>query len=668
MITQLQIPFRQIHLDFHTSPLIPDVGKEFDAKKFVETLQGAHVTSVTCFARCHHGHLYFESSLHPERIHPHLVRRHLLREMVEACRAASIRVPIYTSVQWDRFSWDHNPEWRLLAADGTGMGFFPLEPGFYGSLNIGHAGYVAFLRDHVSDVIGYLGGVDGMFFDIVWPHHAEDCSEKSLQAMKALGLDPLLAGDRTTFGRMVTAEFVEGMTSHVHGLCPEATVYYNNTNLAPNHRQQIGAFTHLEFDALPGDNPEGYHQLPIRARFERNLLPCVAQTGRFHTGWADFHSYKNEAALEFECFHALALNVRCLIGDQMHPTGTLDTEAYRRIGSVYKTVQKVEPWCEGAVPLVEIGLLFTTAEETHAAARLLQEEHLQFDVIDRKSDFTRYKVLLLTDSAVFDNELAARVAQAAAAGVGILASYGAGMDIGHLRFVDERWQLTMKDAGDPTPVLDERNARAEFVRTRSFPEASLPSLEHVMYLPGYDVQAGPGWKVLADRIAPYFSRNYEHYCSHRQAPSSGRIIGPAVLERPGFVYFAHPVFRIANELSPLWVKKLVGGALRRLLGTPLLRTNGPSSLITTLQHQPSQSRRIIHLLHYIPERRAKRLEVIEERARLTGIEVDVIAPRKVRSVKLVLEGLEVPFRWNEGRAFFTVPQIDGYQVVSVDYE
>ena len=65
-----KFPRRTIHLDFHTSPLIPDVGVDFDADAFARTFKDAHVDSVTVFAKCHHGRLYFDTD-RPER-HPGL--------------------------------------------------------------------------------------------------------------------------------------------------------------------------------------------------------------------------------------------------------------------------------------------------------------------------------------------------------------------------------------------------------------------------------------------------------------------------------------------------------------------------------------------------------------------------------------------------------------------
>ncbi|UUZ95523.1 hypothetical protein LJK87_14380 [Paenibacillus sp. P25] len=62
--------FRQVHLDFHTSPGIPGIGAEFDAEAFAAVLEKARVDSITCFARCHHGMIYYDSKENPERIHP----------------------------------------------------------------------------------------------------------------------------------------------------------------------------------------------------------------------------------------------------------------------------------------------------------------------------------------------------------------------------------------------------------------------------------------------------------------------------------------------------------------------------------------------------------------------------------------------------------------------
>ncbi len=108
---------RQVHLDFHTSPFIPDVGTEFDAKAFARTLKQAHVNSVTIFAKCHHGMCYF-----PTRsgvIHPALKGKDLMGQMIEALHREGIRAPIYVTVAWEEDAANKHPEWRQMRANGT---------------------------------------------------------------------------------------------------------------------------------------------------------------------------------------------------------------------------------------------------------------------------------------------------------------------------------------------------------------------------------------------------------------------------------------------------------------------------------------------------------------------------------------------------------------------
>ena len=110
-MTEPEMRFRQVHLDFHTSEAIAGVGADFDPGRFAATLERARVDSVTCFARCHHGWMYYDTKLFPERLHPGLVRPGLLAEQIDACHRRDIRVPVYVTVQWDHYTAERHPEW-----------------------------------------------------------------------------------------------------------------------------------------------------------------------------------------------------------------------------------------------------------------------------------------------------------------------------------------------------------------------------------------------------------------------------------------------------------------------------------------------------------------------------------------------------------------------------
>src|SRR5512133_899966 len=125
----LSLRQRQIHLDFHTSPHIPDVGVEFDAREFAQQIKRAHANSVTVFAKCHHGQLYYDTN-HPAR-HPGLKKGlDLTGQQVDALHAEGIRAPIYISVLLDEFAANTHPEWIARNEDGSNVGAKPLQAGW----------------------------------------------------------------------------------------------------------------------------------------------------------------------------------------------------------------------------------------------------------------------------------------------------------------------------------------------------------------------------------------------------------------------------------------------------------------------------------------------------------------------------------------------------------
>ena len=130
-MTKTNLRYRQIHMDFHTGKDIPGIGADFDPDEFAEVLEQARVNSVTCFARGHHGWLYYDSQEFPERIHPNLADKNLLKKQIAACHERDINVPIYITVQWDLYTAKKHPEWRIVSEKGELTGTPPYQAGFY---------------------------------------------------------------------------------------------------------------------------------------------------------------------------------------------------------------------------------------------------------------------------------------------------------------------------------------------------------------------------------------------------------------------------------------------------------------------------------------------------------------------------------------------------------
>jgi hypothetical protein len=135
--------------------------------------------------------------------------------------------------------------------------------------------------------------------------------------MLVAGLEPSNKHARQQFGLKTINEFKQDMTRFVRARNPDCTIFYNAGHIGPAHRVVTPAYSHFEIESLPSGE-WGYLHFPVTIRYARNLgIDCVGQTGKFHTSWGDFHSFKNLPALRFECLRMLTHGAKCLIGDQL---------------------------------------------------------------------------------------------------------------------------------------------------------------------------------------------------------------------------------------------------------------------------------------------------------------------------------------------------------------
>ena len=312
------------------------------------------------------------------------------------------------------------------------------------------------------------------------------------------------------------------------------------------------------------------------------------------------------------------------------------------------------------------------------AVRILQELAQQFDILDDKSDFSPYKVLVLPDFIPVDAALQAKLDAYVDQGRSIIASFASGMDAAQTEFtLDMGVTLAGEGPRDAQGGLVRGkeypgNAYVEYLVPRAGFDAGLAQTEHAMYMRGMEIAAAAGAEVLADTVASYFDRTYAHFCSHRQTPSSGEVVHPAVVQSGRVVYFNNPVFSQYQTKAPRWCKQLVANALERLLPEPLVRVQAPTSTIVTLNEQTVRSlpagqhdRWVLHLLYYVPERRCDEYDIVEDVVPLHNVPVAVRADKPVQRVRLVPQGEPVDFAVDGGYVTFTVPRIEGHQMVEL---
>ena len=106
-------------------------------------------------------------------------------------------------------------------------------------------------------------------------------------------------------------------------------------------------------------------------------------------------------------------------------------------------------------------------------------------------------------------------------------------------------------------------------------------------------------------------------------------------------------------------------ALKRLLPEPLVTTDAPSTAQVTVTRQSAQNRTIVHVLHYIPERRHPGFDVIEDVIPLHDVTVSVraVAPKEA----YLAPGREPLAVTREGEYVrFTIPVVRGYAMAVLE--
>jgi hypothetical protein len=669
------LPFRQVHLDFHTSPHIAGIGEKFEKAKWQDTLLTANVNSITLFSKCHHGWSY-----HPTKVgkmHPHL-SFDLLRAQYDACKEVNIAAPIYLSAGVDNVMGVDHPEWREIDEKGTYSGWVksPLSPGF--QMMDFLSPYTDYLCAQIEEVTELFPDCDGIFLDII--SQAPGCSKWRMAYLEAHNLDAEKEADRKIAAEAAMLRYYEMTTAAAQRRIPDMPVFHNSGHIPRGERSILKYFSHLELESLPTGG-WGYDHFPMSAKYVANLgMDFLGMTGKFHTTWGEFGGLKHPNALRYECAAMLAFNSKCSVGDQLHPSGALDESTYRIIGEAYREVAAREPWCDGVQPVADIAMLSSEAEKRghrdspadEGATRALLESHFLFSLVDRTMDFASYKLLILPDDIQVDAELTEKIHAYLHQGGKLLLTGKSGLDETGAFAFDIGAEHFGTSEFSPDFLLPNTDFRAAFMSTPV-----------VAYLPSERIKATTG-RSLGAIHDPYFNRTYRHFCSHQHTPfreepsgfDCGVQLGP-------ITYLAHPVFSLYRSYGAVVYREYIQRVISQILGDgQTVQTNLPSTARISLNRQAGHRRHVLHLLYANTISRGGKvhlsggnleasgasIEVIEDLLPLVDTQVALRGLPKIARATLEPSGEEIPLTAADGEVTLSVPRFVCHQIVALHEE
>jgi len=654
---------RQVHLDCHTSALIPQVGHGFDAEEFAQTVQDAHIDSITIFAVCHHGMAYYPSKVNPR--HPGL-SYDLLGKQIEALHKRNIRCPVYITVAWNYEQSNKHPEWRMIDKDGKA--YQDSGAGFYAHLQFYNSPYEQLLQATAEEVLKNYD-VDGLFFDIVFtPIHNGGAYDKvSTEIRQKFGWMAPTDENAVNLDIYTRTQFATRMNAMIRKHNKDCTIFYNNIhhhNLSGKSsiREQLAYQTHIEMESLPS-GAWGYFHFPMIARMVQPLnVPALGMTGKFQKAWGDFGGRKPVAALEFECFRSQAMGFGNSVGDQLHPSGKICKSTYQLIGQVYEQTEKAEPFYAESKAFPQVAILspghvnlkrdeFTIAID--GAIRMCEELHYECQLLDDKLPLDGYDLVILPDSVVIDEPMAKKLQAYYKKGGKLLISGKSGLSI------DGKWMpdfLPYKHVGvEPLFPTFLRYPEADFA-------PRIPA-DEVMYEQGVQLEASKTMETWVKRVLPYFNRNANHFSSHLHSPPEKLSKFPAVIRNKQLTVFADPIFtayrKTGNEIYRLLVEK----AIDSLIGPAMFGHGLSLNILQTVRRRGKDA--VITLLHYIPVRKCHAIDVIDERSSLSGLKFEIRTPRAPKAVEVFETGESLVIESNGDHYAVTLPMAEGRILMTI---
>ena len=646
--------FRQVHLDFHTSALIPKIGDRFNKEEWQKALKLGHVDSITVFSKCHHGYSYHPSEVN--EMQPNL-KFDLLKAQLEACDEIGVRAPVYISAGFDEKDAVAHPEWIRRDYDDYDKSVDYDYAGWH--LLCFNTAYFDKLLAEVDEVMRIYKPCE-IFLDIVGERTCwcDNCRRD----MTEQGYDFNNIDDVKAFGRKLYRHYLDEIEKVVRKYSSETTIFHNSGHVLKGRRDLIDTMSHLELESLPTGG-WGYDHFPMSASYARTQREdFLGMTGKFHKSWGEFGGFKHPNALRYEAALSLAMGGGCSIGDQMHPEGKLNESTFGLIGKAYSEVEQKEPWCKGVKAVTEIAVLSAeclnpdrnseTEKSDIGANRILLETGRLYNFIDTDEDFSKYRLIILPDCWKINEKVKAKLNEFLKNGGKLLLSGTSGVDENGNFIFDTGARFIGKNDFRPTyfiPDFETVNGTTEYLMREEF----------------YNIENVDG-EVFAYEQNPYFNRTPEHFCSHQHAPNNRDNTVPAAVIKGNIAYIGWDIFSGYGVYGDFHQKEIVDYAIKKLMNNNfIIETNLPDRGIVSVMKQ--NNRQIVHLLFAHTTKRGKDTEVIEDIVPLYNINVSLKCS-KPASVTVVPEGRKIDFEYKNGKLHFTVDKVEMHCMISIEQE
>ncbi len=654
------IPLRQVHLDFHTSPLIKGIGSKFSKEQFQSALKKGNVQSITVFAKCHHGYCYYPTkvgTMHPE------LDFDLLGEMIDAAHEIGVRAPIYITAGWSEYDAETHPEWMAKRPDGsfdTAYDFnaspeTPKPTNIWRTLCLNDGEYCQHIYDLTEEICKRYKKVDGIFYDIVF--HGAYCTCNNCKAgMKKMGLNPAVGADVKKYYDIKHLDFTRKCNELISKYHKNATVFFNSGGAELDKPEYYPASTHYEMEDLP-TAWGGYNKMAPKAKFFSTLGKYyLGMTGKFHHSWGEFGGFKPKEALKYEAANMALYGAGMSIGDQLYPDGEMDEQTYENIGYAFDYLEKTELYCYGGKYVNNLGIYYTVNnQQIYGISDMLLESQMDYRFV-LNNDYSGLDAVIFPSGVVLDEKGLRALNDFIAGGGKVLL-------IERALLKDGKFQI---DIG--ANYKGATTADCDYIKPteKLLAYEELPKTPFLSYIPSLIIENKDA-EVCAEIYHPLFNRTYGHYCGHKNTPyEKDGEKPPALIKKGNVAYISHNIPKIYKDNGSVFHRRYFIAALELIGYKPTLQQNFGSGGRVTVLHQADKNRYCINMTYASPIKRGN-VEIIDEITPIYNIKTTFNVQNKIKRVYNPYSGKEYAFEQKDGVCTFTVDELNCHTTAVLEY-
>ena len=665
----------QVHLDFHMPEFPAGALARLDAQAMADTMAKAHVDLVALFAKDHFGNSFYDT----QAGHKHAkLTQDFLGQTARAMRHRSIRTLGYYSVAWDKHAWDHNPDWRVLDAQGNAIE----SQASWQPVCVNSPYREELMMPQLAEIARYP--VDGVFLDTPigggFRHlcHCKFCQRKwKLE----FGLD-ITKGVTTAWRDQLVLRSIEQYLQELRGLLdrinPELIIVMNTAS-QPHVNRRIKQLCDVgvwESQPRGGD----YLEHSFAARTTRNdLLPAQVQTVRFYEGWGDL-SLKPEAQLMTECAAMLANGAPASVGDQVNVDGTLEPAVYEMMGRTFERVRQWHRALRGAQSVHQTAILLPVPDAQgswlaglqpdlpqlggitpwRGAHKMLVESHVQADLLysvlaEEKLD--TYRTVILPEPSGYQPGMFDQLRKYVEKGGTLVA-------VGRSTLHDGQFELE-----DVLGIRYQGLASYQTVHFRPGAATAHATAKIPLQL------RGPAYKVITTTAQELAAMHWP-VIEHQPPQRAFRSPYPPACEQPsGFsfatvntfgkgraVYIAGSIFQIYWKTNHHWLRQFTQALLEHVDPAAAYSTDAPATVELNLMRRGNDL--LLNLVNYALGHQGghEAISAIERSNPVRQITCRVRCA-KPQSVTLEPMGTALDFQFSDGVCAFIVPEVEYLTVV-----